>query len=420
MLQEERVQEVVVTSVQKRLASATRLLAMAIVMLPVVVSAQPKPPLRIGVLEDMNGPYATLTGPAQVIAAQLAVDDFGGKVLGRPIEIVSADHTNKPDVGSAIARRWFDTENVSMIAGLGNSAIAFAVQGVAASKGRIDIVTSAGAADLTGKACSSTGFHWAFDTSATSKVVSSMITRLGGKTWYYIAADYTFGAALQSTSTQYVESLGGTVVGSSKLPLGTPDFGAALVAAQASGAQVIGLANGGEDTENAIKQANEFGLVTQGRKLAALSMYITDVHSLGKSAQGLYFAESFYWDMDDASRAWAKRFFAKAHYMPNMLQAGVYGAVLHYLKAMQKAGTDDSATVAKLMHQLPVNDFYTHDAKIREDGLVVRPMYLLQVHQEGEPHGEWDLLKVVQAVPGEEAYPPASESACNLMPKIAQ
>jgi branched-chain amino acid transport system substrate-binding protein len=381
--------------------------------------ADPRP-LTIGVLEDMSGVYSDITGERQVVAAQMAVDDFGGSVLGRSIKILSADHQDKAETGASIVRNWFDNDGVSMIAGLGNSSVALATQTVAAQKNKIDIVTSAGASDLSGTACVPMGFHWAFDTYSTSKVVSSSITQAGDNTWYYIAADYTFGTLLQSASTQFVNAFGGQVLGSSKVPLGTADFSSYLLAAQASGAKVIGLANGGADTTNSIKQAAEFGLVAQGRKLAALSMYIQEVHGLGPEAAGLYLAESFYWDADDATRAWSKRFFEKTHEMPNMLQAGIYSSVMHYLKAVKKAGTDDGPTVARVMHEMPVDDFYTHNVQIRADGQVMRPMYLLQVKQASEQHGNWDLLKIVKTVSGEDAFLPAAESKCPLLKKVTQ
>lgn len=382
------------------------------------VEAQPKP-LTIGVLEDMSGVYSDITGKLQVAAVEMAVKDFGGKVLGRPIRILTADHQNKADVGAGIVRNWFDNDGVAMIAGLGNSSVALAAQTVAAEKHKIDIVTSAGASDLTGADCVATGFHWAFDTYATSKVLSSWLTRQGDNTWYYIATDYTFGKLLQDTSAQFVKAFGGKVLGSSKVPLGTEDFSSVLLSAQASGAKVIGLANGGDDTSNAIKQANEFGLIKQGRKLAALSMYIQQVHSLGAQAAGLYMASSFYWDTDKATRAWSKRFYARTHEMPNMLQAGIYSGVLHYLQAVAKAGTDDGPTVARVMREMPVNDFYTHDVAIRADGQVMRPMYLLQVKPAKDEHGSWDLLKVVATIPGKDAFEPAAESKCKLLRKQA-
>ncbi|MBN8904180.1 MAG: hypothetical protein BGO51_26835 [Rhodospirillales bacterium 69-11] len=382
--------------------------------------AETPPPLTIGVLEDMTGVYSDITGKPQVVAAQMAVDDFGGTVLGRPIRIVSADHGNKADTAGSIVRNWFDNDGVTMIAGLGNSAVALASQTIAAQKHKIDIVTSAGSSDLSGVSCVPTGFHWAFDTYSTSKVISSSITQDGGDTWYYIAADYTFGALLENTSTQFVTAFGGKVLGDSKVPLGTQDFSSYLVAAQASGAKVIGLANGGGDTTNAIKQAAEFGLTQQGRTLAALSMYVQEVHGLGATAAGLLMAESFYWDTDDATRAWAKRMAAQTHEMPNMLQAGIYSAVTHYLKSVRRAGTDDGPTVARVMHEMPVNDFYTHGAKVRADGQVMRPMYLLLVKPQADRHGEWDLLRIVKTVPGEDAFPPAATSRCKLLTAAAR
>jgi len=377
------------------------------------------PALTIGVLEDMTGVYSDITGKAQVVAARMAVDDFGGTVLGRPIRIIAADHGNKADTGASVVRNWFDNDGVAMIAGLGNSAVALAAQTVAAQKHKIDIVTSAGSSDLSGASCVPTGFHWAFDTYSTSKVVSSSITQGGGNTWYYVAADYTFGTLLENTSTRFVEEFGGKVLGASKVPLGTQDFSSYLLAAQSSGAKVIGLANGGSDTTNAIKQAAEFGLTRQGRELAALSIYVQEVRGLGATAAGLFMAESFYWDTDDATRAWSKRIFAETHEMPNMLQAGIYSGVLHYLKAVRQAGTDDGPTVARVMHEMPVNDFYSHDVQVRADGQVMRPMYLLQVKQPAEQHGDWDLLKIVKTVPGQEAFMPASESRCPLLKEKA-
>lgn len=389
-------------------------------MLPHPAHAQTAPPLTIGVLEDMTGVYSDIVGKPQVIAAQMAADDFGGTVLGRPIRIVSADHGNKADIGASVVRNWIDNDGVVMVAGLGNSAVALAAQTVAAQKQKVDIVTSAGSSDLSGVSCVPTGFHWAFDTYSTSKVISSSITKNGGGTWYYIAADYTFGALLENTSAQFVKSLGGKVLGSSRVPLGSQDFSSYLVAAQSSGAKVIGLANGGGDTTNAIKQAGEFGLGQQGRELAALSMYVQEVHGLGSTAAGLFMAESFYWDTDDATRAWSNRMFAATHEMPNMLQAGIYSGVMHYLKAVRQAGTDDGPTVARIMRQTLVNDFYSHDVPIRADGQVMRPMHLLQVKQPAEQHGEWDLLRIVSTVPGEDAFMPTSENRCPLLKEVAR
>lgn len=376
--------------------------------------AQPAP-LKIAILEDMSGVYSNLTGQGQVVAAQMAIDDFGGKVLGRPIQLLFADHQNKADVASTIVRRWFDIDGVELIAGLGNSAVGLAAQTVAKEKHRVDIITSAGASELTGSGCAPDGFQWAFDTNATAKVIASSIVHTGGKRWYFISADYTFGAALQKAASTYILSSGGQIVGSSKVPLATSDFSTYLVSAQSADADVVALANGGQDTDNAIKQAAEFGLVAQGRKLAALSMYINDVKGLGVSeAQGLYLSESFYWDLNDATRAWSQRYFARAHGMPNMLQAGLYSGIMHYLQAVQATGTVDGDKVAAEMHKTPVNDFYSKDVMIRQDGLVIRPMYLLQVKTPAESHGPWDLLKVVQAVPGDQAFD-KPDPACPLV-----
>jgi branched-chain amino acid transport system substrate-binding protein len=394
--------------------AASLVLGVGIALLRCGPAAAQPTPLTIGVIEDLSGIYSSQTGNGQVVAAQMAIDDFGGAVLGRPIKIIVADHQNKADVASTTARRWFDTDGVAMIAGLGNSAVALAVQSVARDKGRIDIVTSAGSSDLTGRECSSTGFHWAFDTEAVGNVVASTVTRAGGKRWYFISADYAFGAALQATATRFVLADGGDVVGVSKVPIATADYSTYLLAAQSTNAQVVALANGGDDTDNAIKQAAEFGLTAQGLKLAALSMYINNVAGLGlKESEGLYMSESFYWDLNDDTRAWSKRYFDKVHVMPNMLQAGMYSGVTHYLKAIAAAGSDDGLKVAAVMHATKVNDFYTKDAPIRPDGLVIRPMYLLQVKTPAESKGPWDLLKVIAIVPGEQAFGQPN-SACML------
>ena len=380
-------------------------------LLCVTAQAQPMP-LTIGVLEDMNGIYSAQTGRGQAVAAQMAIDDFGGSVLGRPVRLVVADHQNKADIASTVARRWFDVDHVAMIAGLGNSSVALAVQAVASEKRQVDIVTSAGTTDLSGRGCSPTGFHWAFDTDAVAKVIADSITSVGGKRWYFISADYAFGVALQASATRFLLADGGQVVGVSKAPIATADYSTYLLAAQNTDAQVLALANGGDDTDNAVKQAAEFGLTAQGMKLAAMSLFINNVAGLGLAeSQGLYMSESFYWDLDDSTRAWSRRYFDKVHAMPNMLQAGIYGGVMHYLKAVAAAGSDDGPVVAAAMHAAKVNDFYTNDATVQPDGRVIRPMYLLQVKAPAESHSAWDLLKVVATIPGEQAFGPP-DPAC--------
>ena len=290
--------------------------------------------VRIGILEDMSGPYADITGQSSVTAARMAVESFGGKALGKPVEIVTADHQNKPDVGSAIARRWYDQDGVDVIIGLGASPVALAVRSYARDHGKLDIATSSGTADLTGSACSPTGFHWMHDTYALSKTIATAGVRSGGTSWFFLTADYSFGHVLERDVTRFVKEGGGEVVGSVRAPLNTPDFSSFMVQAQASGAKVIALANGGSDTINSVKTAREFGVVGEGSRqsLASLLLMITDVHALGlPTAQGMLLVEGFYWDQSDEARAFSKRFLERRKLMPNMMNAATYSATLHYL-----------------------------------------------------------------------------------------
>jgi branched-chain amino acid transport system substrate-binding protein len=380
-------------------------------------SAQSAGPIRIGVLDDMSGLYADQQGTGDVVAAQMAVDDFGGKLLGRPIELLNADHMNKADTGALIARSWYDQNDVQMITGLGNSAVALAVQEITRSKNRLQIATSAGTADLTGKACSPNGAHWVFDTYAQAKVIGKEMVRRGGDSWYFITADYAFGHALEDDTSRIVLAAGGKVLGASRYPIGTPDFASYLLTAQASHAKIIGLANSGNDTVNSVKQANEFGLVAAGQKPVALLAFITNIKAAGLAAtKGLIFTEAFYWDQNDETRAFSKRF-AERHQNrpPTSLQAGTYSGTLHYLKAVAAAGTLDAAAVMKKMREIPVNDFMTKNGRLREDGRLIRDMYLLEVKSPEESKGEWDLLKVLSTIPGDEAFRPLSEGGCPLV-----
>ena len=317
--------------------------------------------VKIGVLDDMSGPYADIQGPGDVVAVKMAVEDFGGTVNGKPIEVVSADLQNKADVGSAIARRWYDVEKVDAILGLGNSAVAIAVQGIAQEKNRVAITTAAGSTMLTGKACSPNGIHWVYDTYALAKGTATAIMKQeGGDTWFFLTADYAFGQPLEQDTSAVVKKNGGTVVGSVKAPINTSDFSSFILQAQASKAKVIGLANAGTDTINAIKTASEFGLVAGGQKLAGLLVLLTDIHSLGlNAAQGLLFTEAYYWDQNDETRAFAKRF-AERHggKPPTMFQAGIYSAATHYLKAVKAAGTDEALAVIAQMkkaREIPIS-----------------------------------------------------------------
>jgi branched-chain amino acid transport system substrate-binding protein len=374
--------------------------------------AQAPAPLKIGVMDGFSGVYGDLTA-GEVEAMQMAIEDVGGKVLGRSVEILSADHQTKPDVGAQIARRWYDVDGVKMITGLGTSSVALAVRKVSQEKGLIDINTGAASADLTGPACSETGAHWVYDTYALAHVTGSAMVKAGGDSWFFLTADYAFGHALERDVTEVVKASGGKVLGGVKHPLSTQDFSSFLLQAQSSKAKVIGLANAGQDTINSIKQAGEFGIVKGGQKLAGLLVFATDVQSLTLPvAQGLVLTESFYWDLNDETRAWTKRYRAKKDRLPSMLTAGVYSSTLHYLKAVQAAGTDDAKAVMAKMRELPVNDVMTKNGKLREDGRLVRDMYLFEVKAPADSKGKDDIYKLVATVPGDQAYRPLKEGKC--------
>jgi branched-chain amino acid transport system substrate-binding protein len=371
--------------------------------------------IRIGVLNDQSGLYADFGGKTSVDAARMAVEDFGGKVLGRRIEVVSSDHLNKPDVASAIARRWFDVDGVDAVADLTNSAVALAVQQIAKDQGKITLAVGPATTRLTNENCSPTGFHWAFDTYSQAVGTARAVVAEGGKTWYILAADYAFGHQMAADLARVVKASGGSVVGEARHPTSASDFASFLLSAQASKAQVIGLANAGTDTVNSIKQAGEFGLAAAGQKLIGLVVVITDVHALGlRTASGLVFTTAFYWDLDEATRAWSKRFFERNQRMPGMVQAGTYSAVLHYLKAMQVVGTADGTAVAAKMREIPVDDFFAK-GQVREDGRMMHPMYLVEVKTPSESKGPWDYYKVLRQIPAEDAAQPLVESKCPLV-----
>ncbi|WP_119681050.1 ABC transporter substrate-binding protein [Indioceanicola profundi] len=374
--------------------------------------------VKIGVLNDQSGPYADFGGKGSVVAAQMAIDEVGGTVLGKKIELLNADHQNKPDIGVSTARQWFDAEGVDMIAELTTSSVALAVQELAKERGKIDIVTGAATSRLTGDACSPTGFHWAYDTYALSRGTGGAVVEAGGKSWYFLTADYAFGHQLEKDTGEFVKAAGGKVVGAVRHPLNTSDFSSFLLQAQSSGAEVIGLANAGTDTTNAIKQAAEFGIVQGGQKLAGLLFTLTDAHALGlKTAQGLTLTEGFYWDRNDQSREWSKRYFEKMGRMPNMIHAGTYSAVLHYLKAVEAAGTDESKAVAEKMRELPVQDAFVGEngGKVRADGRMTKDMYLFEVKSPTESKQPWDYYKLIRTIPGDDAYTPLEKSACPLV-----
>lgn len=369
--------------------------------------------VKIAVLSDMTGLYSDLAGPGTTIAAQMAINDFGGTVLGKPIKLVSANHQNKAALGSTIARKWIDVGNVDMITGMDNSAVALAVQNLASENHVITMNTGGGSTAMTEEQCTKYGIHYSYDTYSTAVGTATAIVKNGGDTWFFITADYAFGHSLQKNTAEIVKSLGGKVLGSVAHPLGASDFASYLIQAKASGAEVIGLANAGGDAINTIKQAQSFGIVDQGQQLAGLLIFITDVKALGlKTAKGLKFTTAFYWDRTDATRKWSKRFFEKHGAMPTMVHAGTYSAVTTYLKAIKKAGTDDSDAVRKAMGNMTINDMFTQGGHILPNGSMVHDMYLVQVKSPEESKGPWDLLKVLDTIPGEKSYISLSESAC--------
>jgi branched-chain amino acid transport system substrate-binding protein len=369
--------------------------------------------VRIGVMSDMSSLYADIGGPGSVAAAELAVKDFGGTVAGKRIEIVQADHQNKPDVGSSIVRQWIDNDGVDAIADVPTSSVALAVQQITKDKGKVFLMSGPASSDLTGKSCSPTGVHWTYDTYALAHGTGSALVKQGGDTWYFLTADYAFGHALERDTGNVVKESGGKVLGAVRHPLNTPDFSSFLLQAQASKAKIIGLANAGGDTINAIKQAAEFGIVAGGQRLAGLLVFITDVHSLGlKTANGLVLTEAFYWDQNDETRAFSKKFEAVMNKKPSMVQAGVYGAVMHYLKAIDAIKTDDGKAVVDQMKKMPINDFMTKNGKVREDGRVMRDMYLFEVKKPEESKGPWDYYKQLAVIPAEEAFRPLKDGGC--------
>ncbi|MCW5774536.1 MAG: ABC transporter substrate-binding protein [Rhodospirillaceae bacterium] len=374
--------------------------------------------VRIGVLTDMSGVVADITGKGSVYAAEQAARDFGGTVLGKPIKVIFADHNHKADLGASIARKWFDADGVDVIVDVPNSAVALAVQEIAKAKKRIVIYSGAGTTALTNQRCSPYGFHWTYDTYGVSHGTAAAVTETGGKTWYIIASDYAFGHQLQADATAVVQANGGKVLGAVRHPLNANDFASFLLQAQSSRAQVVGLANAGGDTINAIKQANEFGLTKSGMRIAALILFVSDVHGLGLAkAQGTYLTTASYWDYSPATRAWSKAFKAKIGTMPSMIQAGVYGGVLHYLKAVKAAGSDDADKVAAAMRKIPIDDIFSKNAHIRADGKVVRDMLLARVKSPAESKYEWDYFQIVKTIPGDRTVWPLSESKCPLVKK---
>jgi branched-chain amino acid transport system substrate-binding protein len=376
--------------------------------------------VKIGVMNDMSGLYSDITGPGSVTAARMAVEDYIKLTKSTlKVEIVSADHQNKPDVGSNVARQWFDTDKVDMIADVPTSSVGLAVAKIASDKGKLHVNSGSATADLSGKACNANTIHWAYDTWMLANGTGKAIVKSGGDTWFFLTADYAFGHALERDTEAVVNKNGGKVVGKVRTPFPTQDFSSFLLQAQASKAKIIGLANAGGDTTNSIKQAAEFGITKGGQNLAGLLVFLPDVHSLGLNiAQGLMLTETFYWDLNDNTRAFSKRFAAiQGGKYPSMVQAGVYSSVIHYLKAVDAAKTDDGGKVAAKMKELPTDDPLFGKGTVRADGRKIHPAYLFQVKKPAESKGPYDYYKLVATIPANEAFRPLAESECPLVKK---
>jgi branched-chain amino acid transport system substrate-binding protein len=375
------------------------------------------PTLKIGVLTDMSGVYADYGGQGAVTAAKMAIDDFGGKMFGKPIELVSADHQNKPDIAKNVTQQWFDRDGVMATFENLNSGVALAVTALGKEKNRITVVTGAATARLTNDSCQPTSIHYLMDTIALGNVVGKAIVKNGGDSWFFLTADYAFGHSLEKDTGDVVKATGGKVMGAVRHPLNAGDFSSFLLQAQASKAKIVGLANAGGDTVNSIKAASEFGL-TKNQNLAALLMLITDVHAIGlNTAQGLYLTEAWYWDLNNDTRAWAKKYEDRMKRKPNSNHASVYSSVMHYLKAAQAAGTDDTAAVMKRMKDTPVNDMFAKNGKIREDGRHVHDMYLFQVKKSSESKAAWDYYHLRGTVSGDDAFQSLEKSGCPALKK---
>ncbi|BAT61504.1 hypothetical protein GJW-30_1_04061 [Variibacter gotjawalensis] len=374
--------------------------------------------VKIGVLTDMSGQFSHESGEGSVTAVRMAIEDFGGKVLDKPIELIVADHQNKPDVASGKAREWYDAEKVDMIANLINSGIALSVALIAKDKNKVAIVNGSGSSRITGDGCTPNSIHYAYDTYALAKGTGSALVKKGGTSWYFLTADYAFGHALEADTSAIVKGLGGQVTGAVRYPIAALDQSSFLLQAQASKAKVVALAGSGTVFINAMKSAHEFGIDKGGQTLAGLLVWITDIEALGlENAQGLVLTNGFYWDRDDETRAWSKRFFERMKRMPHMGDAGDYSSTMHYLKAIQAAGTDDAKAVMAKMRETPINDFFAKGGRIREDGRMVHDMYVYQVKKPEESKGKWDYYKLLEIIPAAEAFRPLSESTCPLVKK---
>jgi branched-chain amino acid transport system substrate-binding protein len=373
--------------------------------------------IKIGVLNDQSSLYADISGQGGAVAARMAVEDFGAAKKGMKVEVITADHQNKPEVGSSIARQWYDVDKVDVIVDVPTSSVALAVNQVTREKNKLFLVSGAATSDLTGKACSPNTIHWTYDTWMLAHGTGSAIVKTGGKNWFFLTADYAFGHALERDTEEVVVKNGGKVLGKVRHPLNAQDFSSFLLQAQSSKAQIIGLANAGGDTINSIKQASEFGIVKGGQNLAGMLVFITDVHALGlPTAQGLIFTETFYWDRDDASRAFAKRFAPQYKgNMPTMVQAGIYSAVLHYLKAVEALKSDDAPKVIAKMKEMPTDDPLFGKGRVRQDGRKIHDAYLVEVKKPSESKGPWDYYKIRATIPADQAFRPEKEGGCPLV-----
>jgi len=401
---------------------STRLLSLAmgcaLAFGGIAAHANPKLTPRIGVITDMSGTYSDIAGRGSVVAAEMAVEDFYAKYPEVKGSVIFGDHQNKTDVGAAMVRDWIDNQGVDVVAELTSSGVAFAAQRIIEEKDKLLLITSAGSSDLTGKGCSPNTVAWVYDTYATANGTARAMVQQGGKNWYMIMVDYTFGEALARDAMDAVKDEGGTVVGTTKHPLAAADLSSQIFSAISSKADVIGLAHAGGDLATSIKQAKEFGVTESGQKLAALLMYITDVHAIGlDAAQGLYLTTAFYWDRNEASREWSKRFYERMKAMPSMGQAGVYSGVMHYLEAVRQAGTTDTKTVRKKMAEIEVNDMFAQNARLREDGRLMNDLYLVQVKSPAESKYPWDYFNIVATIPAEEAFRKPEDSECSVFKK---
>jgi branched-chain amino acid transport system substrate-binding protein len=393
---------------------------MVIVAVMLILQAAPAmavDPVKIGVLSDMSGVFQSIDGPGSVLAAQMAIEDFGGEVLGKKIDLVSADHQNKVDIGSAIAGRWFDIDGVDLIIDIPNSSVALAVQSVGKDRKKMVIISGAGSSDLTGKSCSPTGIHWTWDSDSYARATANAVVDRGGKDWFFIIADYAFGHSIERATSAAVRTYGGSVVGSVRAPFNTSDFSSFLLQAKSSKAAIIGLGNAGSDVINSIKQAREFDVGQDGsQRLVPLSFGIVDVHALGlQQAQDLLFTDAFYWDRTEATRAWSRRFFERQKAMPTKEQAGVYSATMHYLKAVAAVQKKDALAVIAKMRETPIHDFFAENGVLRPDGLMVHDLYLLQVKKPTETKYPWDYATIAATIKGDDAFASMNASECSLI-----